>query len=322
MKIILIFIFLIYFSHNLTANTNESQIFGVWEVVERNFYLYDTSKINKNEKIYYYFYPNNKLEIYHNNNLNAKYNWKYHSNVDNGEILTIIDNADAGINKNLFISFKKINNIPVVLEINKNYGDWSYKIKLKKMFLSDIKKGLLFNDYFSIYKSIHSKNFNLKKDASDLLRYAIKKSTEAICILFIDSGKVNLNDTTDLMNSYLYLSMLNKKIKVLKSLLDKNINTNVKNNKGQNILHLAVINGSFEAVKLISKNNKELIFDKSKDGATPVHLAVKNKDSKTINFFKKQLGSSNKANKLKALLGEKHYQHKEREKTSEIQSDL
>ena len=88
------------------------------------------------------------------------------------------------------------------------------------------------------------------------LSYAIKRNNINIINLLLTSPILNITYQNELTgNTYLHLAVLQQNIKLIKELLNKNINIDTQNNDGNTALHLAYYINNIKIVKLLIENN-------------------------------------------------------------------
>ena len=88
------------------------------------------------------------------------------------------------------------------------------------------------------------------------LSYAIKRNNINIINLLLTSPILNITYQNELTgNTYLHLAVLQQNIKLIKELLNKNINIDIQNNDGNTALHLAYYINNIKIIKLLIENN-------------------------------------------------------------------
>ena len=108
--------------------------------------------------------------------------------------------------------------------------------------------------------NILSKNpylINTEDEKSEtFLSYAIKRNNINIINLLLTSPILNITYQNELTgNTYLHLAVLQQNIKLIKELLNKNINIDIQNNDGNTALHLAYYINNIKIIKLLIENN-------------------------------------------------------------------
>ena len=108
------------------------------------------------------------------------------------------------------------------------------------------------------------------EDNETFLSYAIKRNNIDIINLLLTSPILNITYQNELTgNSYLHLAVLQQNIKLIKKLLNKDINIDTQNKEGNTALHLAYYINNIQIIKLLIendidfgiKNNKGLIAE-------------------------------------------------------------
>ena len=108
------------------------------------------------------------------------------------------------------------------------------------------------------------------EDNETFLSYAIKRNNIDIINLLLTSPILNITYQNELTgNTYLHLAVLQQNIKLIKELLNKDINIDTQNNEGNTALHLAYYINNIQIIKLLIendidfgiKNNKGLIAE-------------------------------------------------------------
>jgi len=94
------------------------------------------------------------------------------------------------------------------------------------------------------------------ENSETFLSYAIKRNNINIINLLLTSPILNITYQNELTgNTYLHLAVLQQNIKLIKELLNKNINIDTQNNDGNTALHLAYYINNIKIVKLLIENN-------------------------------------------------------------------
>ena len=108
------------------------------------------------------------------------------------------------------------------------------------------------------------------EDNETFLSYAIKRNNIDIINLLLTSPILNITYQNELTgNTYLHLAVLQQNIKLIKELLNKDINIDTQNKEGNTALHLAYYINNIQIIKLLIendidfgiKNNKGLIAE-------------------------------------------------------------
>ena len=170
----------------------------------------------------------------------------------------------------------------------KNFDD----LKYQKSF--DLFGKVIFNLY-TIKKNLNNQDLeiNMKESLSKKIEEALKKSSEYVQELeliddYESSDDESPNIVTKLDSKNLVKEILNFSLEgdiiTVTELLKKNINLNIKNLLGETPLHLSVKNGDTRMTELLLKNGAE-INNVTNYGLTVLEIACVNKDFKMISLL-------------------------------------
>lgn len=130
-----------------------------------------------------------------------------------------------------------------------------------------------------ISNSYYTKNENInqnierktnKYNKNDLLK-ACNSNDFSNLSKFIKYG-IDINSTTDLGNTPLYISCKNGNIKIVSYLLDRGAFINHQNNKKMTALHIAVLHGFIDIVTLLLKKGASTSLE-CNNGLIPLNYA-------------------------------------------------
>ena len=107
-----------------------------------------------------------------------------------------------------------------------------------------------------------------------ILSYSIKNHNISVANLILTSPILDLDYQDANGNSYLHLAILYKQEEIVKSLIEKGIFLNKKNNKGNTALHLSMITKNRNIIKLLLNKDADITI-KNKEGMTSYDLADK-----------------------------------------------
>jgi ankyrin repeat protein len=130
----------------------------------------------------------------------------------------------------------------------------------------------LLNKKTSIIAGITNRIFTSQFD--EPLKLAIIKGYHEIVKLLIEKG-ANINVKYDLDNRPLHIAIMNDKLDIFKLLIEKRADINAKNINNVTPLHIASSKGKFEIVKLLIENRAD-INAKNINYDTPLHNAIMN----------------------------------------------
>lgn len=137
---------------------------------------------------------------------------------------------------------------------------------------------------WNVFTLFAEKGWKINKDMvvyEKSLSYCIieEKKFELVELIFEKQSNLNRSSLVTLLHK----AIKNKDFEMINYLLKIGIDVNIKNNKGQNAMHLAVKSNCSKIVKLILEKEPELIEDKF--GKTPTGLALVNNNMDIVRLL-------------------------------------
>jgi len=148
-------------------------------------------------------------------------------------------------------------------------------------------KGIKNNDICVILGDLNSQDI-LDHNGKNLLFYAVEFQNLHATQFLID--KLDINHQSNSGNTVLHVAVSLGNLEIIKLLLKKAIDPNLKNKEGAsaifNALFLLDKDNSLEIIKVL-KQYKANIDQKDNKGLSPILIAVSNTDKKTANYLAK-----------------------------------
>lgn len=124
----------------------------------------------------------------------------------------------------------------------------------------------------------------VKNPFNEPLKLAIIKGNLDIVKLLIEKG-ANINVKYDLYNTPLHIAMINGNLEIVKLLIEKGADVNAKNETNDTPLHIAMIKGNHDIVKLLIEKGADINIENTKL-IKPLDSV---KDGEILNLFNKDL---------------------------------
>jgi len=121
------------------------------------------------------------------------------------------------------------------------------------------------------------KIFNKNENTSSPLHIAASTGNlEAVDIFLNNSVDINIKNFDNETPLFSAVDTGKSNLEMIKYLIKKGAKTDLKNNAGWTLLHIAVINNNLETLKYLVENNFIDIEAKDEDGYSPLFLAIEN----------------------------------------------
>lgn len=285
--IMFLFTFLFALSNKSYSNIDAYQIIGFWKNISNDFYLNNQHSYSPSEIIHFHFKHNNELQIFRKGILIDEYDWEIRFLNSEGKVLTLLDKNTKKVYKNLYLSIVYKNNLPLEIEMYRRRNEMKSKIVLEKIYEKDIDIIIRNNDYYSlVYVQKKGAALNKKDETNNtLLHKALRYCNDEICLFLINNGQINLNQKNNKGETALTLSLYKRKFAVFRTLIQKNVELDVNQENGDNLLHMAVRTGDLKPVVDVVKKNKNFLSEKNNLGESPLDLSKKKNYDKITQYL-------------------------------------
>lgn len=139
------------------------------------------------------------------------------------------------------------------------------------------------------------KNFKIKnKEGETLLQSSINYSNQEIIDYLLDKSDVNLNNKTkEFGTTALHQLIVNDKVKLVKKLIDLNVDITISDNLGNNPIHFSILEKNNELILLLLKMNKINLNLTNLNGYIPLNLYLEENKKYDEDILKLLIENSN-----------------------------
>ena len=125
-----------------------------------------------------------------------------------------------------------------------------------------------------------------------LIPYAVQSNdTDTINIILHRTSDIYIADPFNKMGNIVFTLARNGKTDILKRLIDRGVDIDVRNIDGETLLIIAAINGHFETVRLLVDSEAD-VSAADNDGKSAMHYAECNGHSDIVSYLKCSPGTS------------------------------